>query len=276
MRMRFPHSRVAAVLVLMVVTVPACESVVEHDDASRATSTSTSPSSGSDIYEVPDQLRDATVVWSAEPEVDLFSVEGTLIRAAQESIIIGIAVGLDYTYPGFAVSGNYLGGDSIYSPFRSATGDGPFAGSVHSRIQQVIPISNGFEALTCVLSIGLDVLENGRYSPSLLADVAGGELRIRFIRNDDQTTTAAAPPPRPSIPGPEKFTWQAPTDNRFVGWQIDGFADVEPATAESGRCDAWARSLYPDTEPIASREAYARDNPPPVEPAYPGWPDSTN
>ena len=185
MRMRFPHSRVAAVLVLMMGTVPACASVVEHGDASRATSTSTSVSSGSDIYEAPDQLRDATVVWSAEPEVDLFSVEGTLIRAAQESIIIGITVGLDYTYPGFAVSGNYFGGDSIYSPFRSATGDGPFAGSVHSRIQQVIPISNGFEALTCVLSTGLDVLENGRYSPSLLTDVAGGELRIRFIRNDD-------------------------------------------------------------------------------------------
>lgn len=267
----------ASVFLLILVAVPACDSVAEEDFAalSTSTSTSTSRSLGSDVYEVPDQLRDATMVWSAEPEVDLFSAEGTLTRAAQESIAIGATVGLDYTYRGFAVSGNYKGGDSIYSIFKSATGEGPFAGTVHSRIQKIIPSDSGFEALTCVLSIGLDVLKNGKYSPSLLTDIAGEELRIRFIRTGDQITTAAESTPT-SIQGPENLHWQAPTDNRFAGWEIDGFADVEPGSVESGRCVPWARSLFPDAEPIISREAYARDNPPHVQRAYPGWPDGGN
>ncbi|ORI21115.1 hypothetical protein [Rhodococcus sp. 1168] len=265
---------VIAVLLTILTAGAACGSPVEDSSIQQTSSTSRS-SSGSDVYEVPDQLRDATMVWSAEPEVDLFSAEGTLTRAAQESIAIGATVGLDYTYRGFAASGNYKGGDSIYSIFQSATGDGPFAGTIHSRIQKVNPSDNGFEALTCVLSIGLDVLENGKYSPSLLTNIAGEELRIRFIRTGDKTTTARESMPS-SIQESENLHWQAPTDNRFAGWEIDGFADVEPGTAESGRCVPWARSLYPDVEPIVSREAYARDNPPPVQPAYPGWPDSAS
>lgn len=274
MKQRSRRVRTAiAVLLTILIAVTACGSPVEDSSLQHTSSTSHSP--GSDLYEVPDQLRDATMVWSAEPEVDLSSAEGTLIRAAQESIAIGATVGLDYTYRGFAASGSYKGGDSIYSIFKSATGEGPFAGTVHSRIQKILPSDSGFEALTCVLSIGLDVLENGKYSPSLLTDIAGEELRIRFIRTGDKTTTAAASTPS-SIQVPENLHWQAPTDDRFAGWEIDGFADVEPGTAESGRCVPWARSLYPDAEPIVSREAYARDDPPPIQPAYPGWPDNAN
>lgn len=258
-------------LAVLATAITACDSDTDGGTAPSSTSTPRSPVT--DVYEVPDQLRDATMVWSADPEVDLFSTEGTLTRATQESIVIGMTTGLDYTYIGFAGSGNYKGGDSMYSIFQSETGEGPFAGTVRGHIQQIVPNDVGFDAVTCVLSVGLDVLENDKYSPSLVTDVEGGELRIRFIRTGDQATTPTSPAPS-SGPGPENLHWQAPAGNEFIGWEIDGFADTDPVTAGNGRCLSWARSLYPDASPIVSREAYANDNPPPVQPAYPGWPDN--
>lgn len=268
---------ITAVLLTMLTAVAACDSAVDDDDddGSAPETTSMSRWPAINVYEVPDRVRDATMVWSAEPGIDLFSAEGTVIRAAGESLVIGLMVGLDYTYVGFAASSNSEAGGPLFSLFRADTGQGPFVGTVHSLIQQIIPTDAGFDVLSCALSVGLDVLVDGKYSPSRLTNGDGQELRSRFVRTGDPITSPAAPQST-SLPVGDALQWQAPVGNQFGGWEIDGFIDIDPVTSGKGRCAPWAQSLYPDAPRIITRDAYARGTPPPVQPAYPGWPYSSN
>ena len=121
--------RVAGLVLLVVmVSATACDSVDEHKPAPAPSSTPTWPAVN--VYEVPDQIRDATMVWSAEPGIDLFSDEGVVTRAAEESALIGLMAGLDYAYIGFASSSDSTVGP-VLGDFEADTGRGPFAGTVH-------------------------------------------------------------------------------------------------------------------------------------------------
>lgn len=255
------------VLVLLTACAPANEDVTDPIPTSSLRWPAT------EFYEVPASIHDASMVWSAEPGVDLFSAEGALVRAAQESLFIGWMIGLDYTYIGFAASSDSDGGGGIYGDFENDTGRGPFVGTIYGRIQQVIPTDTGFDVLACVLSAGLDVRVNGMYSPSGFAGGEGGELRSRFIRTAEPTNVQVTSPPS-STTEADDVHWQAPVGSQFVGWEIDGFADINPTTAKKGRCVPWARSLYPDAPRVITRDAYVRETPPPVQPAYPGWPEN--
>lgn len=261
---------VAALAMLAVST--ACDSVPKNSAASPTTSVTESTTS--DGYVVPDLLRGATMVWSSDPGVDLLSTEGTLARASEESYAITLLLGLDYAYPGFAQSSNSRGGGGILGGrYQDDTGDGPFVGTVHGHIQQIIPIDGGFDVLSCVLAVGLDQQLDGKFIPSRLTGGEGAEQRARFTRTGDPTSVKVETPAPPS---PDLLHWQAPLDDQFVGWQIEGFIDHDPATSGRGRCASWARSLYPDAPVDIPQDAYANDDPPPVEPAYPGWSDGAN
>ncbi|MCZ4080284.1 hypothetical protein O1W68_20255 [Rhodococcus sp. H36-A4] len=271
MKQRSRRARMrTAVLLTMLTAVAACDSV-DDDGGAAPETTSMSPWPAIDVYEVPDRVRDATMVWSAEPGIDLFSAEGTIIRAAGESLVIGLMVGLDYTYVGFAASSNSEAGGPLYSLFQADTGQGPFVGTVHGHIQQVIPTDAGFDVLSCLVAVGLDVNADGKYSPSRLTNGDGQELRSNIIRTGDPLTSPAAQPS--SSPVGDALHWQTPAGNQFGGWEIDGFIDIDPVTSGKGRCAPWAQSLYPDAPRIITRNAYARGTPPPVQTAYPGWPD---
>lgn len=264
---------VSAALLTIANSVSACAPVPE--DSSNPTTRTSSRWPATVVYEVPEHLRDATMVWSAEPGIDLFSTEGTLTRAALESVAISLMVGLDYAYTGFAASSNSPGGGQLYGGFDNDTGRGPFVGTAHGRIQQILPTDTGFDVLSCVLSVGLDVREGGHYSPSRIADGDGTEMRSRFIRSTEPVVPPA--PRRPTSTSiPDEVHWQAPTGDQFVGWEIDGLTDRDPTTSGNGRCVPWAKSLYPDTPAVIPPDAYANDDPPPVQPAYPGWPDVSN
>lgn len=259
---------VSAILLIVAAGMTACG--FEAKDRA-APATTLAPSwPATDVYVVPDQLRDTTMVWSAEPGIDLFSAEGTLVRAADESAVIAMMVGLKYSYIGFAESSRSTGGGIYQGDFITDTGQGPFVGTVYGHIQQIIPSERGFDAVVCVLSVGVGVLENEKYSPARFANGEGEELRTRFTRAGGAAGATIATQP-PVGPQPDEAQWQAPVDDRFIGWEIDGFVDNDPATAGVGRCTQWARSLYPDTTATIERDAM--DTPPPVQPAYPGWPD---
>lgn len=260
-----------AVLAMTLTVVTACDSAVDDRLALETTSVPRWPAT--DFYEVPDQLRDATMVWSAEPGIDLLSAEGTLVRASEESFAIGLMIGLDYTYLGFADNSNSRGGGGLFGGFEDDTGEGPFAGTIHGHIQQIIPTEVGFDVLSCVLAVGLDKLVDGRFVPSRITEGDGGEQRSRFIRTG---VLKSGPSSSPSVPASDRPNWQAPTGNEFRGWEIDGFVDIDPITSGTGRCVPWARSLYPDAPTVIPRDAYARATPPPVQPAHPGWPDGSN
>lgn len=262
---------VVAVLLTILIAVTACGSPVE--DSSLQESSSRSPANA--VYAVPDRIRDATMVWSTEPGIDLYSDEGTLTRAALESFAIGMMVGLDYTYLGFTASSKIPGGGRLYGGFDDDTKQGPFVGTIHGHIQRIIPTDTGFDVISCLLSVGLDELVDGKYSPSRISNGEGAELRSQFFRTVAETSEAVAPYRTATTESGGRH-WQAPAGNEFVGWEIDGFTDRDPTTSGNGRCAPWARSLYPDTAPVIARDAYARDNPPPVQPAYPGWPDNSN
>ncbi|WP_354571626.1 hypothetical protein [Rhodococcus sp. UYP9] len=264
---------VVAVLLTILIAVTACGSPAEDSSLQESSSTSRSPANA--VYVVPDRIRDATMVWSAEPGINLYSDEGTLTRAALESFAIGLMVGLDYTYLGFAASSKIPGGGRLLGGFDDDTEQGPFVGTIHGHIQRIIPTDTGFDVISCLLSVGLDELADGKYSPSRISNGEGAELRSRFFRTVAEASEAAAPS-RTAKPESDERHWQAPTGNQFVGWEIDGFTDRDPSTAGSGRCVPWARSLYPDAPAVIPRDAYARDTPPPVQPAYPGWPDGSN
>ncbi|WP_206492714.1 hypothetical protein [Rhodococcus sp. KRD162] len=257
-------------LMVTLANITACGSVVDGPQASETSAAPRWPATNN--YEVPDGIANATMVWSAESGIDLFSIEGTLARATYESVAIGWMVGLDYTYIGFPASSNSVPGGPLYSTFRAETGDGPFAGTVNGHIQQIIPTDTGFDAISCLLTAGLDVSVDGKYAPSGLTNGGGQELRSRFIRVDDIPSVHLSVASSPT----GGLHWQAPTDNRFAGWKIDGLIDIDPITSGTGRCNPWARSLYPDTTPVIPRDAYANEDPPPVQPAYPGWPDGSN
>ncbi len=261
---------IIAALVSMLAFVAACSPPPEDETAPTPTLSSRWPAT--EFYEVPDSIRDATIVWSAEPGIDLFSAEAKLFRAAQESVFIGWMIGLDYTYVGFKDSSGSKGGGGIFGDFEDDTGEGPFVGTIHGRIQQIIPTDTGFDVLGCVLSVGLDVRTNDKYSPSRLTDGEGGDLRSRFIRTVDPKSVLETPPTS-SVRKPSSLHWQAPTGDQFTGWEVEGFVDIDPATAEKGRCVPWAKSLYPDAPAVIPRDAYANDEPPPVLPAFPGWPE---
>ena len=274
MKHRCRRLRVATAVLLTILTaVTACGSPADNSSPREAMSTLRLPAT--DTYIVPDQIRDATMVWSAEPGVDLFSTEATLTRAAQESFSIGLMLGLDYTYQGFAASSQIAGGGRLYGGFEDETGQGPFVGTIHGLIQRIIPTDSGFEVISCMLSVGLDVEVDGKFSPSGIAGGEGAELRSRFIRTGEPAKSRVMAQPSHSS-GSDDLHWQAPADNQFIGWEIDGFTDRDPSTSGSGRCAPWARSLYPDTTAVVPRDAYANDYPPPVQQAYPGWSDSSN
>ncbi|OZF47250.1 hypothetical protein CH293_19985 [Rhodococcus sp. 14-2470-1b] len=261
-----------ASLLAMLAAVSACAPGVVEDTDPMPTSLVRWPAT--DVYEAPDQLREATMVWSAEPGIDLFSAEGTLVRASEESFAIGLMLGLDYTYVGFAESSNSPRNAGSLSGFRDDTGQGPFVGTIYGHIQQIIPTREGFDVLSCVLGVGLDRVVNGKYSPSLLTGSEGGEQRSRFIRNGSSESGLPTSPPA-ALRSRDRH-WQAPTGNEFEGWEIDGFIDLDPQTSERGRCVPWARSLYPNAPSTITPDTYARDTPPPVQPAFPGWPDGSS
>ncbi|WP_306359981.1 hypothetical protein [Nocardia sp. CC227C] len=218
------------------------------------TSTSTPPSSG--VYEPPDEVRNATVVWSAEPGIDLFSTPATLMRAANESDIIGSYAGLDHAYPGYAKAL-----DRPYTTrYEVERYRGTIAGTVLRHIQRIQDTGDGYLIEFCALPNAYGQLEDGQYRRWYGRGVS---LAAQFTRNNDAPAPATTTPTATPSPAPDRMHWQAPTYNVFTGWTIS-------YVVSDASCDEWTLSLYPDA-PVEDEITYS-DTPPPVQPAYPGWP----
>ncbi|NNH72330.1 hypothetical protein HLB23_21125 [Nocardia uniformis] len=236
----------------------------------------TSPSAppadtGTPAYRPPEEVRNATVIWSAEPGVDLFDSNSTLVRAAAEALEVAILAGPEDSYPGF--------NDAVTDPttrdlyFRRSTRDTTAYGTLYKHILDVTPTSTGFTARTCELFKAFAYQRDGIYNTSRTGRL-GNSKTITFISNTPlqseapsgttpATTPVATPTPRTSGPA----EWQAPEDNLFQSWTIDLAA---PDDYRSERCAPWVATLDPDAP--AEGETVTTDNPPQTLPAYPGWP----
>ncbi|WP_280356203.1 hypothetical protein [Nocardia otitidiscaviarum] len=248
---RKPPARFTATIGAVILLATGCGGTDTND-----TPTSSSNARPSGVYQPPDEVRNATVVWSAEPGIDLFSTAATLIRASAESDIIGGYAGLDHTYPGYATA-LALADTPRY---KVESDRGTIAGTLLMHIQRIQDTGDGYLVEFCGLSNAYGELHDGQYK---MWYGRGTALAARFTRTDSTPTPETTTPTTTPSPAPDRMHWQAPTYDVFTGWTI---SHVVNRTS----CDDWALSLYPDA-PVENEISYS-DTPPPVQPAYPGWP----
>ncbi|WP_306361024.1 hypothetical protein [Nocardia sp. CC227C] len=214
-------------------------------------------------YKPPQQVCDATMVWSAEPGIDLYTPEATLIRATDEADLIALYAGLDYSYPGYAAA---LMDPTRLERYEEGEGHRTVFGTLRSHVWQIQPNANGFHAELCGLNNESAATSPG--APELSRpNNRGGYQGIDFVRTGAAVETPVTA--TPYAPAPDRLHWQAPTYNVFDGWTVSFETGEDPEAA--ARCDAWALSLFPDL-PAGLGDSTPLDTPPVPQPAYPGWP----
>ncbi|MGN5237731.1 MULTISPECIES: hypothetical protein [unclassified Rhodococcus (in: high G+C Gram-positive bacteria)] len=226
-------------------------------------------------YQPPTQVLNATYVWSAEPEIDLFDERGRLIRAAEEAKTIAHYGGLDVTYPGFA--------DVLSYEYASRIDARPYhalAGTARAHILQVTETETGFDATVCTQPSHLGIRwDDGEYR---ITTLSGRESYVQFTRIVDSAEhpQLELEPRWPPIDRTDPYPalqdmpvsanqWSAPTEDLFTdtGYTITFGADLGETMH---RCQDWGRSIEPDV-PAEGSETIRSPIPPRTLPAYPGW-----
>lgn len=225
-------------------------------------------------YQPPAQVLNATVVWSAEPGINLFDERGRLIRAAEEASLVAHYGGLEQTYPGFM---DVL--DHDYARRISPRTDRSLAGTRRAHILAVADIDTGFKATVCTQPSLFAVRWNdGDYR---ISNYSGGESFVQFDHTTERNKVLSEALPPDIVDGsthhgtpltsevPVGPHWQAPPDDLFTdaGWTITFGADLGGAMH---RCEEWGRSIHPDV-PADGSVTIRTDTPPQTLPAYPGW-----
>ncbi|MFR9753447.1 hypothetical protein ACL02S_20770 [Nocardia sp. 004] len=216
-------------------------------------------------YIPPDQVRNASAVWSADPPIDLLSLEAALVRAALESDLIGRAAGIDKTYPGFEEA---LDRSQRFRYNRDSS-RGASSGTMRGHIQTITPTPTGFTAFFCIQFNNLArLVDNGEYVRSHA--LAIGTL-IEFIRYPalDPSATATTTPKTNTPDTSSNGTWQAPTYDVFTGWRVD-YPSTGMLEENNARCAPWSLTIDP-TATDRRGETIRSKEPPPTQPAFPGW-----
>lgn len=102
-------------------------------------------------YEPPEKVRHATMIWSADSEVDLFGPQAILIRGAREADIVAAYGGPNNTYPGFM---NALDPD-LHVFYTQGSTAPSIVGTEYARIHSIDERPDGFTALVCVQNSGM-------------------------------------------------------------------------------------------------------------------------
>lgn len=207
------------------------------------------------VYRAPDEVRDVTMLWSAEPGIDLFSGQVSLVRAAYEAHFVGWAAHVPPTYPGFDQA--LVRRETIRSEQTARRGYN--IGTMQARVQQIIGTQSEFTAEICLLNSGLMYRDGDRYRGSRGLSSNAWEVIVRAIGNDSKWPVAEP------APGPDRMHWQAPTYDVFTGWTVEF-----KITPHDTRCNPWALGIDP-TLPEVYEDLESPD-PPPIQPVYPGWP----
>jgi len=219
------------------------------------------PAEAAEQYRPPEQIRGATVVWSAEPGVYLQDEHGTLVRAAEEARFVARYVGIENSYPGFAAALNPASAGMI-TPLR----DRQPVGTLRAHVLSITPTDTGFEAAVCTERSELaEKWPDGRYHFTKTTEI---ESLVRFARTvapADAIEPAAADAAADSKHTSSQRQWQSPATDLFTGsgWTVDFAAD--PAGTRQ-RCQAWGRSIQTERA-----DSDTSNTPPSVLPALPGW-----
>ncbi|MFD6858218.1 hypothetical protein ACFWCF_12900 [Rhodococcus sp. NPDC060090] len=215
---------------------------------------------------MPENRRTSTIIWSAEPGIDLFGNEATLARAAIEADAIALANPITATYLGFTRAIDQETKDQYEELPRDTT---QHIGTGRFHIMRIEPTDTGFIAHTCRQMANVAVKTGGgHYNRS----VTTGEHNPRFVFErtspDSPQFQLAAPTSTPPVDSTGQPQWQAPTYDVFTGWNIN--IDGSSGRDHTHACRRWGHQYAPN----AIENEYlilTTDTPPDTLPAYPGW-----
>ncbi|MRH89494.1 hypothetical protein GFY24_18925 [Nocardia sp. SYP-A9097] len=261
-RYRFALAAAASIAV----TVTACGTTTSNV-------TATTPAH-SDQYQPPTGLRDATMVWSAEPGIDLLDANRKLVRATVEAALVANMEGPSNTYPGFAKAIDHDTAETEQEIF-TAQGPQTVFGTAQSRIMSIASTDSGFTAQICSGGWGFAIRQqDGSY---LRMRPAPTVQEIEFRRVPPQSQIQGSDwqshrdaPPTSGTPPQQPAQWSAPITNVFTGWTIQVSGKWRFETDRP--CDAWVHTLDPSAPAVGGRDASEHAATPPTAlPAYPGW-----
>ncbi|MFZ2527563.1 MAG: hypothetical protein WAX14_07905 [Rhodococcus sp. (in: high G+C Gram-positive bacteria)] len=263
-RMKSIRRTVASLLVAISLLVSCTIDVDETTDVRDSSSTQGRASTALREYRVPEKFENSTVVWSAEPGIDLLSPEATVVRAVIEARQIALATSLSERYPGFG----YAIDESARDFYEEVPSDSHLEyGTAYHRITRLDRIENGFVAYACLqLSNIAGLNADGLFERSISQAFLTSPLAIE--RSDPSIDPSL--PPAPTGPSSEANPpqWQAPTFDAFAGWDVrfNGPRDISQAAV----CTDWGRQFAPDAPEEGSLRV-SSEAPPETLPANPGW-----
>ncbi|ETW23714.1 hypothetical protein [Mycobacterium gastri] len=276
MRIRPELRTIAAFLAVAVLFVGGCGSGGRSGEAS--TSTSAAPPAG-----WPAVLDDFTMVWTAEPGIDVTAWPAVVVRAYAESFTLASATSDNkYLYPGFRQSVD--SNKSIYDPIGTQylwpqTGgspDRPWVGTQQDHLLSVTTSGRDVTVIVCEYTFGS--ANEGRLGRDYVyPHVArpGPDTGIAAMRIT-MTAPARPAPPLPAQQGPAR----APSVDVFTGWRITSREGGWYAQPGMGREWEWPGYVQDEDACVAKApphrdfvmgQEYDRSLFPTL-PASPGWP----
>ncbi|MGC0366120.1 hypothetical protein ABH922_004104 [Rhodococcus sp. 27YEA15] len=248
---------------LTVIVVAGCSTGPDLPDALPSTSAVVVEDAG------PVGVRDATVVWSAEPGIDLFDERGRMVRAAQESDWIGLIVGSGETYPGFMDAVGSYGVFKFDDPGRKRW---PVVGTFYWHILDIVDTSAGFEAVVCNQSSRIaELRENNTYVTSF-GPASSERVTFERVLVPSSNESVSFESKGPSSLGVDRSSssgrpqWQRLSENVFSGWSVS----TGGKSAAMQACKDWGYAIVPKA-PVSGSRTVRSDVPPVTVPAYPGW-----
>lgn len=272
MGLRYALRSAAAFSATVVLLVASCSS--GNHPAQGATAPAPAPAAG-----WPPVLDDFTMVWSAEPGIDLTTWPAVVVRAYTESYILAsITSGDKYLYPGFkqAVNSNKTIHDPVGAQFLWPTAEHPsengWIGTAQDHILSIATSGRDVTVVVCEYMFGsAEQGHYGGYTAHLGAPPPDSGI---FPMRLTLTAPAAPGPPKPAQEGPAR----AASVDVFNGWRITShqggwFArygvgwEWPDAIENNDTC----RAKAPENRDILRGMEYDRSLFPTL-PAYPGWP----
>lgn len=217
-------------------------------------------STSSESLLAPPEVRQATMVWSSGPGIDLFGTEGVLVRAAREADVVAAYAGIENTYPGFERA---LSGESRFKYEEGWAPRVPIAGTEYAEIVRIDESPAGFTATVCLDNNQMAVATDGAY---VISDGPAYPFLVEFTKLDSDSEMGAdgldpetSRAESDSSGGDHEATWSELNIDVFIGWSVH-FPSTTGVVAEA----------CPGTP--ADRSTIRSETAPVAVAAYPGWP----
>ncbi|MDF2468747.1 hypothetical protein RERY_13670 [Rhodococcus erythropolis] len=265
---RFPaftrRNHRAATALALAFSMGSCIAGCAAPNSTENVSATTTPAA-SNVYVLPSYMTDYHNQWLADPGIDLFSEEATIIRAFIESdYIVDSGGDRSDAYHGFSrITANTRGTVSSDRRYGEPADTPPrvYRGTSINRILSIQTIPAGYPGDSTVVayacSDAYDTDYDGRKPDSSRLPSSSYEI---WMHNTASTAT-----PNPRFEGPRN----APEGDVFGGWIVDKFTSSTSDRVQQETCSDWFKSRHD-----GSRLRMSTDFAPPlVLPNYPGWPE---